>query len=350
VEGKRKPLDYKQFARDAASGKFTQSKLAEKYDYSLSMIKKIVAGQRRPEAQELIEKAREEVRMFLMFRGLDMAEMAMETLIRAMGAGSVSAAVTAAREVLNRIAGRPACAAPEREPKVKPWDKGESDYEWLRDEYDKMSESTRMRWYRDMGGDVSDAHIAAADARDAELYRIKMQQRESERPFKVPRWADPHRVEMAESRVRVVESELAEARGELEELKAGMANNQVIPDVVPKAEQYRAEAVSLCRAAPPEARRGLAEDEPPDDADAAEAAAAAVDETGRQVTESPGSQDVGGRVSLRPDGERPAERRRRRNCRGRSGKRRAGRPAYPRREGAQKGHSAPRGSAGGERA
>jgi len=56
VEGKRKPLDYKQFARDAASGKFTQSKLAEKYDYSLSMIKKIVAGQRRPEAQELIEK------------------------------------------------------------------------------------------------------------------------------------------------------------------------------------------------------------------------------------------------------------------------------------------------------
>ncbi|HUS90198.1 MAG TPA: hypothetical protein VM695_00065, partial [Phycisphaerae bacterium] len=58
----RKPFDELQFAEDWAEGRLRQRELAERYGLSLSTVKKITCGQRRPRIAEMIQAARQEAR------------------------------------------------------------------------------------------------------------------------------------------------------------------------------------------------------------------------------------------------------------------------------------------------
>ncbi len=118
-----KPFDELQFAEDWAEGRLRQRDLAERYGLSLSTVKKITCGQRRPRIAEMIQAARQEARDRCERRLTRLLETATATLERVMLEGPASAAVAAAREVLRRALDAPKAAEAEeakRKTKEKP--------------------------------------------------------------------------------------------------------------------------------------------------------------------------------------------------------------------------------------
>jgi len=103
-------MDEDAFVEDFASGLYTQKQLAESYGISLSLVKKIALGQRRPDLQDRIAAARQALCRQAQQQLVGLLDVAMGALRTAMG-GPAAPALAAAREVFNRVLGKPDPAA-----------------------------------------------------------------------------------------------------------------------------------------------------------------------------------------------------------------------------------------------
>ena len=103
---KRTEMDEDAFVEDLASGLYTQKQLAESYGMSLSLVKKIASGQRRPDLQKQIAAARQALCRQTQRQLVGLLEAAVGVLRTAM-AGPATPALAAAREVFNRVLGKP---------------------------------------------------------------------------------------------------------------------------------------------------------------------------------------------------------------------------------------------------
>ena len=117
---RRIAFDEEAFALDHVSGRYTAEDLADKYALSHSLVKKIIAGKRRPEVRRKIDGAFSVARGRALRRLAGLQDIAIGTLANAMERGTPSAAVAAAREVLRSILGgekaRAAALAAEAQP------------------------------------------------------------------------------------------------------------------------------------------------------------------------------------------------------------------------------------------
>jgi len=121
MSGKRIELDEEAFAADWASGMYTQGNMAARYGVSLSLVKKITSGRRRPALHARIEEVRKAARRRTERGLIGLLDQAVETLKRAMAGEATATALAAAKEVLNRAMGRveaSAKAAPPTPPPV----------------------------------------------------------------------------------------------------------------------------------------------------------------------------------------------------------------------------------------
>ena len=149
----RKSFDHAGFARDSASGLYSRSALAIKYGLSGSMVKKLLAGQRRPEVREMIESARAEARLQVQTRAVELVEEAVGTLARAMRSASDAVALAAAKEVLNRAAGRSPWVPAEPERPPEPQEEDDDSFWRL---WKALSPETRRMVMRDLGGPMEE--------------------------------------------------------------------------------------------------------------------------------------------------------------------------------------------------
>jgi len=96
----RKQFDEQAFAVDCASGMYTQAELARRHDVSLSLVRKMIAGERRPRVKKLIDEARH-VALERAAHKLDgLLDEAVEVLRRLMGSDNDRVALAAAKEVI----------------------------------------------------------------------------------------------------------------------------------------------------------------------------------------------------------------------------------------------------------
>jgi len=103
-------MDEDAFVEDFASGLYTQKQLAENYGISLALVKKIASGQRRPDLRERIAAARQALCRQTQRQLVGLLDTAVGVLRKAM-AGPATPALAAAREVFNRVLGKPDAAA-----------------------------------------------------------------------------------------------------------------------------------------------------------------------------------------------------------------------------------------------
>jgi len=117
----RKSFSENEFTEDWAEGRLSQRDMAAKYGLSLSMVKKITSGQRRPRIMERVAAAQADAQQRAQRRLTRLMDKAVWFLEHALDAGPTMVALSAAREVLRRGLDAPKAAeaaaakkAPER--------------------------------------------------------------------------------------------------------------------------------------------------------------------------------------------------------------------------------------------
>jgi hypothetical protein len=106
---KRKAMNEDAFVEDFASGLYTQRQLAKKHGISLPLVQKIATGRRRPDLRERIDEARGALCRQSQQQLVGLLDAAVGVLRKAM-AGPATPALAAAREVFNRVLGKPEAA------------------------------------------------------------------------------------------------------------------------------------------------------------------------------------------------------------------------------------------------
>jgi hypothetical protein len=109
---KRIAMDEDAFVEDCASGLYTHRQLASRYGISLSLVRKILSGQRRPELVRRIAPDIDVGSQRAQRRLVALADKAMGVLSRAMDGPPTEATLAAARVVLDLALGEPGAPEP----------------------------------------------------------------------------------------------------------------------------------------------------------------------------------------------------------------------------------------------